>query len=1382
MNCGKTADGSFDLYVDNLDVNESTTLGGLLNVEGEASFEENLKLENQTSLKTVTISASQLMMDYNLNLPPNDGEAGYVLSTNGLGDLNWMPGSSGGGSVSYIGISPPNGFMTVNGMASDSTTTNKTFNLELSGALDVSHGGTGLSSAGPVRQLLQSTGAGMEWTDSVQLEEVIVNGSFTNNGSTTLSGTTVINGAVSMGTLGIVPASFISDVVFGPKPVLGIIPARPVQLIGLASNFSRSWTLGYDPVISNTQLTMVDTFNPTRKVLVSYDGLRCTRTGAGAVELPRVDVGTTTIAGATYCGIDIYTNLAALAGSFSCLETVAFSGRLSIYADDTELVGGYLEKNSLVFWENPTVPSIELKNEGAFNALNIYAGNVVLTGLAGSFYSTAATPYSAELAIYADNGLQNGAFMDKNNIALWENGLVPAIELNTDGSYNALNIYGGVVPGASLSGSFYATSTTAFSGELAIYSDATELNGMFIDNKSLSVERNGGKCLQLTIDGSLTGSSTPFPFGYNIMTVFGNSVPAIDISAANLGEFTGKISIYADTSLQTGVFIDSNSFLIAETLAKNIEITSAGTFNSLNVYTNGVLAGSFYTTSATNYSGEFAIYADSSLQNGAFIDKDNISLWSNGTNPAIDIKRGGGLLGSNDILLYSGTTLSAALSAATSSTYSGKLSFYADAALINGSVLDKDSLNFSKSSFGTPQNTLTLQSNNIFNNSPQLTLYTGGNPTCVLTNKGCRIVQDFTPLLFLGAGGMNTMSGDTGVSLEYGALEFFRLGATVLTFTSTAFSSVSDYSMSTAQDLILKSNGLDGTGSVTVEALGVGTAAISIRAAATTNGSITIQAIGTTSTISLLSTTSISLTSTTISLSAGTSSFTCGALTLTGGTTAITLGATTMQFGVTNITTGAATISLGATILTMGAFTMTSAAAVITTAATTWTSGGLFTLTNAAGGIAITCAGGAIALTTGGGACSITTGAGILTITTGIGLMSFIAGLGGINMNCIGGNIDIITTVGGVKISCGSGNSELSSNSGAVFIYAPVGGINVGESGRRNGHFYVYCENGLTSPGTANVEFHTSSTGLNTGPGDFVVNTLSAYSGNILFQSKGPFFLQSQNALALRTWGGAHDLRMDTRALLGGYDWIFPSGPGDDGQVLTSKGSGNAQQWVSLSSITGTISLTSQVSGILPVANGGTGSSTFPLISLTSGVSGILPIANGGTGSATFPLINLTSGVSNVLPIANGGTGLVNTGSSGQLLTSVRNPATVYSGTGSVGTVTVSGGTTTYPSGTQVLLAGFTSTPPINGTQTVTGGSGTTITFATSATTASVLGTVSSLSWGAIDLAVQVSGILPVVNGGTGSSSFPLINLTSGVSNILPVANGILVITKVVRI
>ena len=42
-------------------------------------------------------------------------------------------------------------------------------------------------------------------------------------------------------------------------------------------------------------------------------------------------------------------------------------------------------------------------------------------------------------------------------------------------------------------------------------------------------------------------------------------------------------------------------------------------------------------------------------------------------------------------------------------------------------------------------------------------------------------------------------------------------------------------------------------------------------------------------------------------------------------------------------------------------------------------------------------------------------------------------------------------------------------------------------------------------------------------------------------------------------------------------------------------------------------------------------------VSLTTGVSGILPVANGGTGSATG--VVLTTGVTGVLPVANGGSG-----------------------------------------------------------------------------------------------------------------------------------------------
>ena len=44
------------------------------------------------------------------------------------------------------------------------------------------------------------------------------------------------------------------------------------------------------------------------------------------------------------------------------------------------------------------------------------------------------------------------------------------------------------------------------------------------------------------------------------------------------------------------------------------------------------------------------------------------------------------------------------------------------------------------------------------------------------------------------------------------------------------------------------------------------------------------------------------------------------------------------------------------------------------------------------------------------------------------------------------------------------------------------------------------------------------------------------------------------------------------------------------------------------------VSLTTQVSGTLPIANGGTGTTSTTFANLTTNVSGILPVANGGNG------------------------------------------------------------------------------------------------------------------------------------------------------------------------
>ena len=54
------------------------------------------------------------------------------------------------------------------------------------------------------------------------------------------------------------------------------------------------------------------------------------------------------------------------------------------------------------------------------------------------------------------------------------------------------------------------------------------------------------------------------------------------------------------------------------------------------------------------------------------------------------------------------------------------------------------------------------------------------------------------------------------------------------------------------------------------------------------------------------------------------------------------------------------------------------------------------------------------------------------------------------------------------------------------------------------------------------------------------------------------------------------------------------------------------------------LSLTSQVTGTLPIANGGTNSTSTTYCSLTTNVSGVLPFANGGSGAIT-PLRKGTS-------------------------------------------------------------------------------------------------------------------------------------------------------------
>jgi hypothetical protein len=89
------------------------------------------------------------------------------------------------------------------------------------------------------------------------------------------------------------------------------------------------------------------------------------------------------------------------------------------------------------------------------------------------------------------------------------------------------------------------------------------------------------------------------------------------------------------------------------------------------------------------------------------------------------------------------------------------------------------------------------------------------------------------------------------------------------------------------------------------------------------------------------------------------------------------------------------------------------------------------------------------------------------------------------------------------------------------------------------------------------------------------------------------------------------------------------------------------------------VSLTTDVTGTLPIANGGTGTTSTTFANLTTNVTGTLPVGNGGTGATTLTANNvlLGNGTSAPLFVAPGTTGNVLT-SDGTTWTSATPAAT----------------------------------------------------------------------------------------------------------------------------
>jgi hypothetical protein len=230
----------------------------------------------------------------------------------------------------------------------------------------------------------------------------------------------------------------------------------------------------------------------------------------------------------------------------------------------------------------------------------------------------------------------------------------------------------------------------------------------------------------------------------------------------------------------------------------------------------------------------------------------------------------------------------------------------------------------------------------------------------------------------------------------------------------------------------------------------------------------------------------------------------------------------------------------------------------------------------------------AIALTTDVGVIALTSGAGGVAVTTGAGLVSVATGGGGIQLRT---GVDVLLGSGGILLETLIGGPiQLIAATDAISMAASLGGVNIGTNSTSTvGQFTVFTSNNATGAATGNITMSTHGTGVLTGPGNVLIDATQAYTGNMSLYSKGTLQITSNNTASGSVSNTTGGLYLDTSASSGigqVYNWRFPSGPGTTGQVLSSNGSGTAQSWSNVPTISsGNISVNNVFLGFVTVTS-----------------------------------------------------------------------------------------------------------------------------------------------------------------------------------------------------
>jgi hypothetical protein len=219
------------------------------------------------------------------------------------------------------------------------------------------------------------------------------------------------------------------------------------------------------------------------------------------------------------------------------------------------------------------------------------------------------------------------------------------------------------------------------------------------------------------------------------------------------------------------------------------------------------------------------------------------------------------------------------------------------------------------------------------------------------------------------------------------------------------------------------------------------------------------------------------------------------------------------------------------------------------------------------------------------------------------------------------------------------------------------------------------------------------------------------------------------------------------------------------GNALISGGAGAAPSY-------GKIGLTTHVSGVLPVSSGGTGQSNNltqygaiyadTTTSMASTGAGTTTQVIHGGATPSFSAVSLTADVSGILPVASGGTNLT-TYTAGDIVAATSSGVLSTIPDVAVNNALLSGGVGALPAYGKVDLTTHVSgiLPAANGGTSNSSFTTGDLLYASSPTALSKLADVATgnvllaggPTFGKVDLATTVSGTLPVSTGGTGATS-----------------------------